>query len=164
MEIETIEANLEDPAHQHAIRSLIDGYARDPMGNGSELSPEVLDRLIPGLRQHPTSRVFLALRAGDAVGVAVCFVGFSTFAGRPLINLHDLAVAAPHRRRGAARRLIGHVEAVARELGCCRITLEVRAENAPARALYRSLGFRDFEFGSGEEHVLFQQKSLSETG
>ena len=33
------------------------------------------------------------------------------------------------------------VEIHARQLGCCKITLEVRSDNTRAMALYRDLGF-----------------------
>ena len=44
------------------------------------------------------------------------------------------------RRRGVAVRLLAAVEAP-RELGCCKVTLEVRVDNAAARWLYAALGF-----------------------
>lgn len=160
-DLTAIEANLEDAAHQRAIRSLLDGYARDPMGDGRALPRDVLERLIPGLQRHPTSLVFLAFDGDEAIGLAVCFVGFSTFAARPLVNLHDLAVTPGQRGRGAGRLLLQRVEARARELGCCRLTLEVRSDNDRARGLYASFGFRDKAFGSGREAVLFQEKSLT---
>ncbi|TVQ88478.1 MAG: GNAT family N-acetyltransferase [Chromatiaceae bacterium] len=76
-----------------------------------------------------------------AVGVAVCFTGFSTFQARGLLNLHDLALLPAWRGRGIGRRLLAAVEAIARARGYCKITLEVRGDNAPARALYASAGF-----------------------
>ena len=153
-------ANLDDPEQQAEISALIQAYARDPMGGGRELPVEVVERLIPGLRRHPTGTVFLAHAGPEPVGVAVCFVGFSTFAGRPLLNVHDLAVAPGARRRGAGRLLLESAERHARAEGCCRLTLEVRADNAPARALYSSFGFAEPEFGSGAEEMLFRSKPL----
>jgi ribosomal protein S18 acetylase RimI-like enzyme len=159
-QIEVVAADLNDPHHQHAIRELIGGYALEPMGNGEALPEEVLDRLIPGLQQQPNTLVFLAVESDACVGVAVCFVGFSTFAGLPLVNIHDLAVAASHRRRGIGRQLLAHVEAVGRKLGCCKLTLEVRADNDRALGLYRSFGFGDLGYGRHEGGVWFQTKRL----
>jgi len=50
----------------------------------------------------------------------------------------NIAVADSHRRRGIARLLVQ--ELIAR-LDATMLTLEVRASNAPAIALYESLGF-----------------------
>ncbi|HEY8516701.1 MAG TPA: GNAT family N-acetyltransferase [Candidatus Binatia bacterium] len=155
-----VEADLDDPRHRIAVRDLIDAYARDPMGMGAPLPEDVLDRLIPGLRAHPSCIVFLALAGEEPVGVAVCFVGFSTFAARPLLNVHDLAVVPQHRRRGVARGLLEHVERRARELGCVKLTLEVLEDNLAAQALYRSLGFTDADLGAGVRRTWFLERRL----
>jgi ribosomal protein S18 acetylase RimI-like enzyme len=81
------------------------------------------------------------LFARQPVGIVTCFVGFSTFAARPLINIHDLYVTGDCRRTGVARSLLETVEQKARELGCCKLTLEVQENNQPALALYGRFGF-----------------------
>jgi len=159
-EISVREADLGSIAHQRAIVDLVDAYARDPMGGGEPLSTAVKDALIPGLRQHPTTIVFLAFDGAAPVGVAVCFVGFSTFKARPLINIHDLAVLAGHRGRGIGRRLLAAVEAKARQLGCCKLTLEVLERNHPARRVYTQLGFAQADYAQGAGGALFFTKSL----
>jgi ribosomal protein S18 acetylase RimI-like enzyme len=136
-------AELDDPRDQQAVLDLVDMYAREPMGGGAPLSDEVRARLVPGLRRQANGRVFLAELGEAAVGVAICFLGFSSFRARPLINIHDLAVIPACRGRGVGRRLLEAVEEEARREGCCRITLEVRADNHVARALYRRFGFAD---------------------
>ena len=75
------------------------------------------------------------------MGVAVCFRGFSTFAGRPLINIHDLAVTSEHRRKGVGRALIEEVFRRARDAGCAKVTLEVLDRNVTAKRLYKRMGF-----------------------
>jgi ribosomal protein S18 acetylase RimI-like enzyme len=159
-EVTVIEADLHDPQHQTAILQLINAYARDPMGNGRDLPAEVHDRLISGLRRHPTTLVFLAFDAATPVGVAVCFVGFSTFAARPLINIHDLAVMPGYRGRGIGRLLLERVEAKGRELGCCKLTLEVREDNRRAQRLYQWFGFGDAPSELGAVRHWFLQKRL----
>ena len=139
--IEIIEADLERPEHQRAVVELLDAYARDPMGNGKPLADDVKRDLIAGLQRHPTTLVLLAYVSNRPVGIAVCFLGFSTFAARPLLNLHDFAVLAEYRGQGIARQLLEAVEAKARELGCCKVTLEVDEHNHRARQLYRVAGF-----------------------
>jgi len=102
----------------------------------------------------------LAYVGEDAMGLANCFTGFSTFAVRPLVNIHDLAVAAEWRGRGIGRALLGAVEAHARELGAAKVTLEVLSGNEPAKALYRAVGFGDYVLDPEKGHALFWQKSL----
>jgi len=104
--IAIVEADLGNPQHQNAIIHLVDAYARDPMGSGKALPEEVRMRLIPGLQRHPTTLVFLAWHSTTPVGIAICFVGFSTFLARPLINIHDLAVLPTYRGQGVGRLLL----------------------------------------------------------
>ena len=155
-----IEADLDAPQHQEAIVSLINAYARDPMGDGRDLPPEVRERLIPGLRRHPTTLVFLAFDGERPAGIAVCFLGFSTFAARPLINIHDLAVVPEYRGQGVGRLLLGRVEAKGRELGCCKLTLEVRNDNHRAQRLYQKAGFGVMPSEHGAVRNWFLQKGL----
>ncbi|MGH8064801.1 MAG: GNAT family N-acetyltransferase [Candidatus Entotheonellia bacterium] len=159
-DVTVIEADLHDQQHQAAIVHLVDAYARDPLGNGEELPAEVRDRLIPGLRQHPASLVFLAYDGADPVGIAVCFVGFSTFAAQSLINIHDLAVIPEYRGQGVGRTLLERVEARGRELGCCKLTLEVREDNYRAQRLYGKFGFGAMPGEYGMVRNWFLQKGL----
>jgi GNAT superfamily N-acetyltransferase len=149
------EANLSDAAHQRDVLALTAAYARDPMGNGAPLPQETLERLIIGLQSHPTTLIFLAHDRDRSIGIATCFRGFSTFAARPLINIHDLAVLPEYRGRGVGRRLLEAVEQKARELGCCKITLEVLQHNERARRVYAQFGFGSFP-ESGQSPAVFQ--------
>jgi ribosomal protein S18 acetylase RimI-like enzyme len=112
------------------------------------------------LSAHPTTLVFLALDEDLPVGIATCFAGFSTFSARPVINIHDLHVAATHQRRGLGRRLLEAVEDKARALGCSKLTLEVQEHNHAALALYGRLGFRDGQYEEHAGRVLFREKRL----
>jgi [ribosomal protein S18]-alanine N-acetyltransferase len=86
-----------------------------------------------------TDRVWLVVAEG---GEVVAFAGGADLAG----DLHVLtvAVATAARRRGHARRLVHALLAAGRErFGTTRATLEVRASDRAARALYRSCGFTE---------------------
>lgn len=139
-------ADLADPADAAAVVRLIDAYARDPRGGGAPLPRDARERLGAGLAAHPTARAWLAFD-GEAVGVCVGFLGFSTFHARPLLNIHDLAVLATHRGRGIGRALLAAAEDAARAAGCCKLTLEVQEDNLPARQLYQRFGFNDVRYG-----------------
>ena len=78
--ITVVEADLRKRAQRAAFLRVFDSYVRDPMEGGKPLAPSVRRDLVARLRAHPTAHVFLAYDGGTAVGVAVCFVGFSTFA------------------------------------------------------------------------------------
>lgn len=77
---------------------------------------------------------------------------------QPLINIHDLAVVPECRGQGVGRALLQAIEEEARRGGCCRLTLEVRADNRIARGLYQSFGFQP---GNAKSDALaFWKKSL----
>jgi ribosomal protein S18 acetylase RimI-like enzyme len=155
-----VPADLNDPRHQDAVLAMTRAYARDPKGNGRDLPAEIQQALVPGLRPHPTTLIFLAYRDDEAVGIVTCFVGFSTFAARPLINIHDLHVAKDQRGRGIARALLEAVETEARRRGCCKLTLEVQEHNETALALYRRFGFVGGQYEPAAGGVLFREKKL----
>ena len=135
------QADFDDLDHQHAIIELLDMYARDPMGQNAPLEESVRLQLIQGLRSHPCSLVLLAHAGDTPVGILTAFEGFSTFAARRLLNIHDVAVLPEYRGRGAGKGLLEAAETLARERGYCKLTLEVRQDNLPAQVLYRWFGF-----------------------
>jgi GNAT superfamily N-acetyltransferase len=155
-----VQADLDRPDHQSAVLALISAYAEDAMGNGGPLPEDVLRRLIPGLREHPTTVILLAYVDERPVGIATCFMGFSTFYARPLINVHDLAILPEFRGRGIGQQLLGGVIEKATQLGCCKVTLEVHEANARAKQMYEAAGFAE---GSAREpggRWLFYTKPL----
>ena len=158
--VEIVEADLNRSEHQHAVIELIDAYAMDPMGNGKPLSAEARRNLVSGLQQHPTTIIFLAYQGSEAIGIALCFLGFSTFAARSLINIHDLAVLPAHRGQGVGRRLIAEVERKARDMGCCKLTLEVQENNHTARQVYEAMGFAQAVYQAAAGGSLFLSKPL----
>lgn len=156
--VDIVEADLDRTDHQQTVLELIDAYSRDPMGDGKPLSDEVRQALIPGLRNHPTTLIFMAYTGEQAVGIAVCFLGFSTFAAKPLINIHDLAVLPGLRGQGIGRQLLDAVERKARDLGCCKLTLEVLENNHRARRTYEAAGFAQATYQEEAGGALFLAK------
>jgi GNAT superfamily N-acetyltransferase len=155
MDLEIVEADLARADHEAAVVALTAAYALDPMGNDGPLSGDVLERLIPALKSHPTTVIFLAYADGEAVGIATCFRGFSTFVARPLLNVHDLAVLPAFRGRGIGRRLLEAVAEKARGLGCCKVTLEVHENNFKARRTYEAAGYAQAKQGEAIGGALF---------
>jgi ribosomal protein S18 acetylase RimI-like enzyme len=152
---DVIACDYTDPAHARAIAALINAYIADEMGGGAPLPAEEQDRLTRGLRDHPRSVVLLA-RAGEVyAGLLVAFENFSTFTARPMLNIHDVIVLPSYRGKGIGRQLMTAILAEARERSCSRVTLEVRKDNAAARHLYASLGFKE-----PEESMFYWRKYL----
>ena len=158
--IEVVRARYGNPAHAAALVDLLDAYARDPAGGGEPLSDFARDNLIAELAARPFIFSVLAFDGDAPVGLVNAIEGFSTFACRPLVNVHDVVVTASHRGRGIAAQLLAEVEAIARERGACKLTLEVLDGNASARALYRRLGFAAYRLDPAMGHAQFLQKWL----
>jgi ribosomal-protein-alanine N-acetyltransferase len=57
------------------------------------------------------------------------------------VDVHNVAVDPPYRRRGIGRLLLRTVIEEAGRQGLERVTLEVRKSNQPAQLLYQRLGF-----------------------
>ena len=83
------------------------------------------------------------LLAGDPpAGVAQLRYRYGVWWDAEDCHLEDLFVIDAARGTGLGRALVTAVIERARERGCRRIELDTAEENAPALALYRSLGFR----------------------
>jgi len=155
MTLSIVLADLANSAHQTAIVELLDMYSQNEFGDCKPLSDHARENLIPGLVKHGGARVFLSYERNQSLGVAICMLGFSSFRGKPLINIHDIAVRPEARGRGVGRKLLIAVEDEARKLGCCKVTLEVRADNTVAKGLYQSVGFKP-----SEPETLFWSQSV----
>lgn len=138
------DADLTNPVHAAAVVDLIDVLATWPE-NGNPLPedvrPTLISKLIEYNRCHENLHILLAWEEETAVGLAVCFKGFSTFRGAPLLNIHDFVVRDGFRGRGIGWKMLEAVESKAGDLGCCRLTLEVHHVNHAARKLYEKYGF-----------------------
>ena len=157
---EIVRVRYDEPSHAAALVELLDAYARDPAGGGEGLSEFARANLIAELATRPFIFSVLAFEGGTAVGLINAIEGFSTFACRPLVNIHDVVVLADHRRRGIASQMLAEVEAIARERGACKLTLEVLDGNRSARTLYDKLGFDDYRLDPAMGHAQFMQKWL----
>jgi ribosomal protein S18 acetylase RimI-like enzyme len=155
-----VRANYADPAHAGALVELLDHYARDPAGGGAPLAEYARANLAAALAARPFVFSVLAYDAGTPVGLVNAIEGFSTFACKPLVNIHDVVVHETRRGRGVAARLFEETEAIARERGACKLTLEVLSGNRAARGLYRKLGFDDYRLDPAMGEARFMHKWL----
>ena len=153
-------ADYRDPRDAADVVALLDAYARDPMGGGKPLAGSVKARLAGDLAANPHAFSLLARIGDEAVGLANCFMGYSTFAAAPLVNIHDLAVLPGHRGRGIGKALLAAIEAEALKRGAVKITLEVLSGN-PARHLYAACGYGDYQLDPEAGTAMFWQKRLT---
>ena len=79
---------------------------------------------------------------GEVVGIAVWFLNYSTWTGRPGIYLEDLFVSEAARGTGAGKALFKALAQEAEERGCARIDWAVLDWNTPAMDFYRRIGAR----------------------
>ena len=94
------------------------------------------------------------------MGLVNCIEGFSTFACRPLVNIHDVVVLASHRGQRVGEKMLALVDQLARERGACKLTLEVLQGNASAIKLYERMGFAGYQLDPAMGRAQFFQKWL----
>ncbi|HET7774977.1 MAG TPA: GNAT family N-acetyltransferase [Azospira sp.] len=160
MSLHLTPTDLGDAAHQAAFLALLQHYAADPMGGGAGLAPAVQAALVPELQKVPHFHGALAWREGEAVGLINCFAGFSTFAAKPLLNIHDVVVHSDHRGAGIGQALLAWAAERALALGCCKLTLEVLANTHKALAAYQRAGFAPYVLDPAAGQALFLEKRL----
>ncbi len=154
-DIEIIQANLDNPKHAADIVKIVDLFARDPMGQDEALEEEVRVDMIAEMKKIPTTMTYMAYLEGKVLGIVTCFIGFSTFTASKTFKIHDVAVHPDARGMGIGTLMLNKIEKEAEEMGCSKITLEVRTDN-PAKNLYEREGFE-----YGEPKWWFMTKELS---
>ncbi len=81
------------------------------------------------------SHYYVAEEDGKAIG----YMGMWSLSGEGHIT--NIAISTSHRRKGYAKALLSHFTDIAKKENLEFMTLEVRASNIPAIALYESFGF-----------------------
>ncbi|MDP9898985.1 GNAT family N-acetyltransferase [Variovorax ginsengisoli] len=159
-DIDIVAADYRNPTHAAAVVFLLNDYASDPAGGGTPLSAEVRAGLPAALAARPQAFSVLAFDGEQPVGLVNCIEGFSTFACRPLVNVHDVTVRASHRGQRITQRMLAMVEEEARRRGACKLTLEVLQGNLPARRAYEREGFAGYQLDPAMGNAMFLQKKL----
>lgn len=133
--------DFENPKHLKVLAELINHYMADNMGDAEPLNKLQQLRLVDGLANHPTAEVLFAVSDCKAIGLATCFVNFSTFKVKPYLYIHDIIVLNEYRGKGIGKALMQRLIEISDERNYCKITLEVREDNSIAQSLYKSMGF-----------------------
>lgn len=153
-------ADPSQPDHATAIVSLLDNYASSPTGGGESLPDFTKANLCSELSRKPGTHIILAFVDDQPAGLIIAFEGFSTFQCKPILNLHDVMVHPDHRGKGLAKKLLAKCEEIAREIGCCKLTLEVLEGNHIAKRAYTSFGFSGYELDPAMGKAMFWEKKL----
>jgi ribosomal protein S18 acetylase RimI-like enzyme len=95
--------------------------------------------------KSPSARAWVAEMDGAVVGNLILVTRRGSRSGR----IYSVVVAPQARGRRFAERMVRAAQTAARKLGLQRIKLEVRRDNAPARALYAKLGYVETESLAG---------------
>jgi GNAT superfamily N-acetyltransferase len=160
MNMRIVLADYANEKHAGDLVALLNHYAVDRMGGGEALDAQVQAQLASALAGLPHAFSLLCYVNDRPAGLANCFEGFSTFRCKPLINIHDLVVDREYRGLGISQRLLERVEEMAKEKGCCKITLEVLEGNETARNAYLKFGFAGYELDPVLGKALFWQKRI----
>ncbi|MBC3767922.1 GNAT family N-acetyltransferase [Neptunicella marina] len=160
MPIQVIQADYLNPKHQQDLGTMLSAYAQDPMGGGCSLPKEISDSIALKLANVPTAFSLLCYDDEKPIALANCFEVFSTFKGKPIINIHDFAVITDYRGRRISQLLLAEIERRAKLKGCCKITLEVLEGNKAAQQAYFKFGFAGYELDPAAGKALFWEKPL----
>ncbi len=91
---------------------------------------------------NPVAESVLAEIDGEALGLALFFTNFSTWAGKAGLYLEDLFVVPEARGAGIGKALLVHLAGLAVARGYARFEWSVLDWNAPAIGFYERLGAR----------------------
>ncbi len=133
-------------------------------GTDPETERAQLEAMIPMLLPNGMDTPNHAFRiARDETGEELGFVWVGVAPGIPADTclLFDIYVHEAHRGRGLGRAILERMLDSLKADGIRNVVLYVRADNAPARALYKKLGFAEDEAPT-ETRDFQMRKSLSE--
>lgn len=160
MNIEISVVDYTNPKHATDLVFLLDSYAQDPMGGALPLAQTNKDKLVQSLSQIPHAFSIICYVDDNPAGLINCFETFSTFKCKPLINIHDVVLLAQFRELGISQLMMSKVESIAKEKGCCKITLEVLEGNTVARNAYIKFSFEGYELDPELGKAQFVEKHV----
>lgn len=161
MALEVFQLDYQNQQHADDLLFLLNAYALDPMGGNEALSDYVKQNLIAKLRKQNNVFSVICYVDGKPAGLVNCVTGFSTFAAKPLVNIHDVVVLSEFRGKQLSQIMLEKVEKIAIEMGCCKLTLEVLEGNKIAQNAYVKLGFSGYELDPEMGQAIFWQKKLA---
>ena len=105
MNIQVRPGTIEDCDTIHSFISELADY----LGFKEKVQATPADIRRDGFGSNPKFHAILAHDAGKTLGVAIYFFTYSSWAGRKVLNLHDIIVSKASRRSGVGRRLLSYL-------------------------------------------------------
>lgn len=137
----TLEIRWVRPGDEAEVLRLVKGlavYERAP--DAVQTTEAMLTETLFGA--NPQVFAFLAELDGRVAGLALWFLTYSTWTGRPSLYLEDLFVDEVARGNGVARALMKRLAQEAKVRGCARMDWAVLDWNVDAMAFYERIGAR----------------------
>ena len=160
MTIKIVTVDYQNQQQVSELINLLDQYAQDPMGGGEALSAQAKQHLPAELAKRSFMFSLIAYVDDKPAGLANCVEGFSTFACKPVVNIHDMAVNPEFRGQGISQALLHAVENIAKEKGSAKVTLEVLSGNKVAMNAYQKFGFNGYELDPAMGKAEFWEKKI----
>ena len=157
-----VQADLTNESHANAYLTLMSHYASDPMGGGEDLPEFAKQNLVSSLLKRNDVVVLIAFKEDKPAALLTAIEGFSTFACKPLFNIHDMVVYQDFRGHGLTGKLFSEIEKIAKQRDYCKITLEVLSGNEIAKNAYTKQGYADYQLDPSHGNALFWSKSLKD--
>lgn len=137
MRFEVRQANIHD---LDTLAPLFDGYRQ--FYRQSSDPARARDFLAERFAQHQSLILLACGEHGAGLGFTQLYPLFSSVRTVRIYLLNDLFVAPDARRYGVGKALLSASAEHARALGAASLWLQTELDNAPAQALYESLGWK----------------------
>ncbi|MEC0206923.1 GNAT family N-acetyltransferase [Paenibacillus lautus] len=135
-----------DESHIPKVKGLIAGYLNSSNAvDESDPSPKQLEQceqILYRFTNDSSAYCYLAKQDHEYIGFIILSWSFSISKGYPVLRIEALYSSAKHRNKGIGRKLMEHAINLAISNKATRLQLETDDDNAPARTLYKQLGFK----------------------
>ena len=122
-------------------------------GNAKSIDSGIAQKL----KKIGTAKIYLCECYDNIIGIAVCFIGFSTYRQKELLNIHDFFIQKEYQGKGIGTRFLEYIEEECIKNDFCRITLEAYDDNTNAIKLYVNNGFQGNK-NIGNNHLIYAMK------
>lgn len=93
-----------------------------------------------GFGENAYFNTLIAEEDNHAIGYAIYFFNYSTYAGAPILYLEDVYVEEHYRNLGIGKKFLSVLAKIAMQKKCCRMEWHVYTWNEKAIQFYQQLG------------------------